>query len=250
MNKFILALLLSVFSFSQAFAFNQAGSIDNLPEEYEEIDYSVGNNVPDHFEPINRAIFEFNNVVDGILLRPVAQIYRGVVPEWGRQRVTNILYNLGEPVTVVNSALQGDDINAFTALWRFIINSTFGVAGIFDAASEIGLEGREEDFGQTLYVWGWENSTYVVLPILGPSTVRDSIGLGVDYFVDPFNHDDVLDDEERIAHAVAQVISARTNILPVTDEIDRTSLDTYAAYQSLYLQKRRSDAINSLTSIY
>lgn len=199
----------------------------------------------DPFEPINRGIFEFNTVVDGLLLKPAAQIYRGVVPEYGRERVSNVVNNLGEPVTVVNSVFQGDAENAFTSLWRFIINSTFGVLGIFDAASEVGLKPRSEDFGQTLRVWGIEESPYFVLPILGPSTFGDTTGLVVDWYTNPFNYEGTTNEEFVVGYTVVRAIDKRTNLLPVTDELDRTSLSRYAAYRSAYLQNRESEANNS-----
>lgn len=244
-STFAVLLGLGALSATDAKASNQLGSADNLPEAEEFDEYELEYAAPeasDDFEGVNRAIFEFNNVVDGVILKPAGQIYRGVVPEWGRDRVTNALYNLSEPVTVVNSVLQGDDVNAFTALWRFIINSTFGLLGTFDAASELGLEPRSEDFGQTLYSWGFTDSSYLVLPILGPSTVRDTIGLGVDFFIDPFNYDSVVEGDARLAHAVTEAIDSRYRLLPVTDHVEKTSLDPYATYKSLYLQKREEDA--------
>lgn len=210
----------------------------NVLEDEENVDFS------DPIEPVNRAIFKFNSVVDGVLLKPVSQIYRGVVPQWGRDRVTNILYNITEPVTVVNSAFQGDPENAFTSVWRFIINTTFGLLGTFDAASEIGLKPRKEDFGQTLAVWGVGEGPYIVLPIIGPSNGRDTVGLGVDYATNPINWGKYTDPEHRVALYVAKAIDSRTSILDVTEEIDRTSLDPYASYRALYLQNRRSQVKN------
>jgi phospholipid-binding lipoprotein MlaA len=208
--------------------------------EDEEEEYSDS----DPIEPINRAIFKFNQVVDGVALKPVSQIYRGVVPQWGRDRVSNILYNITEPVTVVNSVFQGDPENAFTSVWRFIINTTFGVLGTFDAAGDLGLKARKEDFGQTLAVWGLGEGPYIVLPIIGPSSTRDTVGLGVDYATNPINWGRYTDPNERIALYVAKAIDSRTSILDVTDEIERTSLDPYASYRSLYLQKRRGEVRN------
>lgn len=206
--------------------------------EDEELDYS------DPIEPINRAIFKFNQVVDGVALKPISKIYRGVVPEWGRDRVSNFLYNVSEPVTVVNSVFQGDAENAFTSVWRLIINTTFGLLGTFDAASEVGLKPRKEDFGQTLAVWGVGEGPYIVLPILGPSDLRDTVGLGVDYASNPINWGRYTSSDERTGLMVAKALDARTSLLDITDEIDRTSLDPYSSYRSFYLQKRRSDANN------
>ena len=210
----------------------------NVLEADDEVDYS------DPIEPVNRAIFEFNSAVDYVLLRPAAKVYTGAVPQWGRQRVTNFLYNVSEPVTVVNSAFQGDAENAFTSVWRFIINSTFGLLGTFDAATEVGLKARKEDFGQTLAVWGAGEGPYIVLPILGPSSLRDTAGMGVDYAVNPTNWNSVADSDTRTGLYVAKALDSRSSILDITDEIDRTSLDPYASYRSLYLQNRRNEVNN------
>ncbi|PIR34472.1 MAG: hypothetical protein COV36_00685 [Alphaproteobacteria bacterium CG11_big_fil_rev_8_21_14_0_20_44_7] len=249
-KKFIFSFAIAAFLGTNAHAISQFDTSDSLPDNTDDY-YEQEVEIYDPIEPVNRAIFEFNNVVDGVLLKPVAQIYEGVVPQWGRDRVSNVLYNLSEPIIMINSALQGDDVNAFTSLWRFIINSTFGLLGTFDAASEIGLEPRKEDFGQTLYVWGVEESPYLVLPLLGPSTLRDGVGVAVDYYVDPLNYEEVFDDEERVIHSVAEVINSRTELLPVTEKIDNTAIDPYATYRALFLQKRKSDALNGdISTLY
>lgn len=204
----------------------------------------------DPAESINRNIQKFNDVVDNVIYKPVARVYRGVVPEWGRKRVTHAVSNIGEPVTVANSILQGDANNAFTSFWRFAINTTFGVLGTFDAASEIGLKARPEDFGQTLASWGWKDSSYVVIPLLGPSTVRDTIGMGVDFFIDPFTTQRIVGHEAKTAVIVSRALDLRTRLLDTTDDIDRNSLDKYASYRSMYLQKRKSDIYNGLPPIY
>ena len=146
-------------------------------------------------------------------------------------------------MTVVNSALQGDPKNTFTSLWRFILNSTFGVLGIFDVADSFGLHPRQEDFGQTFAVWGWSNSDYFVIPFLGPSTLRDALGMGVGVFGDPVFW--ATDTREQIGIYVAQAIDRRTRLLPVTDDIEKSSLDTYATYRSVYLQDRNNDIRNT-----
>jgi phospholipid-binding lipoprotein MlaA len=128
-------------------------------------------------------------------------------------------------------------------LWRFIFNTTFGLLGTFDVASELGLQPRREDFGQTLAVWGWTDSGYVVLPILGPSTFRDTLGNGVEWFADPVDNW-ALEDGQANFHKVVAGISKRTEILPATDQIDRTSLDKYTSYKSVYTQNRDSAITN------
>lgn len=220
---------------------NAPNSVFSAAEDYD-LDYKDDN---DPLEPVNRAIFKFNNVVDGYVIRPVAVGYRYVVPAWGRQRVTNVFYNISEPVTVLNSVLQADPENAFTALWRFIINSTFGLLGTFDAASELGLKARPEDFGQTLGVWGVKDSTYIVLPILGPSTLRDGVSLAADYYTNPFYNGMIVHDDDVVwGMVIVNGLNKRTNLLDVTDDIDKNSLDPYATYRSAYLQKRANDIAN------
>jgi len=198
--------------------------------------------INDPLESFNRAVFSFNDVVDDFLLEPVAIGYTTVMPKWGQKRVSNFLSNLGEPVNLVNSTLQAKDQSAFTALWRFIINSTFGLLGTFDAASEIGLAKKPESFGETLYVWGVEESPYLVLPILGPSTLRDGVGFGVDYALNPFNYNTVIDSDERYIIAAARIVDTRARLLPTTDKLDEIALDRYVTYRSSYLQNFEKSA--------
>lgn len=250
MKKLYLAALLTLLSASGAVA---------APAGVPEKDVVAGDAINDAndayddevdpIEPINRSITHFNDAVDTVIYKPVARSYRYVVPQWGRNRVSNVLYNLGEPLTVVNSGLQGDPENTFTSLWRFILNSTVGILGMFDVAESFGLKPRQEDFGQTFAVWGWKSSSYLVLPFLGPSTLRDALGLGVEFFADPVNI--AATDSQRIARYVADAIDQRTHLLPVTDEIERTSLDKYASYRSIYLQERNTNVENGkLTPAY
>ena len=202
--------------------------------------------INDPLEPINRGVFTFNSYADKYVLRPVAVGYKFIIPGWGRQRVTNVFYNLGEPVTMVNSAIQGDPENSFTSLWRFLINSTVGIAGVFDAATPLGLKEHREDFGQTLGRFGYTNPPYLVLPLLGPSTLRDSIGLVVDYYSNPFYNGMVIDDDTTLlVMGVVNGVDKRANILSLTDDIERSSLDPYTTYRSYYMQNRESKINNS-----
>lgn len=248
MKKIFFAFaILAVMSSGQALAASK-DSVNKEKQTLEQPDYldnSDNVKVNDPIEPVNRAIFKFNNVVDHYLLAPVARGYKWAIPQWGRQRVTNVFYNISEPVTVLNSALQADPENAFTSLWRFIINSTFGILGVFDVASELGLKPRQEDFGQTFAAWGWTDAPYFVIPILGPSTIRDGIGLVGDYYTNPFYNGMLIEDEwTRIGMAVVNGIDTRANLLPITDDIEKHSLDPYATYRSAYMQKRENDIHN------
>lgn len=199
-------------------------------------DDGEGGVLQDPFETVNRSIFAFNEVVDNALLQPIARGYRWAVPEYGRQRVSNVLTNLRQPVVFLNSVLQGDPGNAFASLWSFVLNSTLGVAGIFDfAGANTDLRVHKEDFGQTLGVWGFGSGAYIVLPIIGPSSARDTVGMVADWFTDPVNY---ADDEIMITRTVLTAIDARAGTLDLTDEVYRTSLDPYATLRSGYLQRR------------
>ena len=197
----------------------------------------------DPLETMNRGIYAFNDVFDRFLLAPVARCYRSAVPEYGRQRVTNVLANLKQPVIFLNSVLQADPENAFSSFWSFMLNTTLGIGGLFDFADvNTDLKVRDEDFGQTLGVWGVGPGPYIVLPILGPSSLRDTVGLAGDWFSDPFNY---LDDEIVITRTVIRAIDARANTLDLTDEINEKSFDPYATFRSGYLQKREAQVQNT-----
>lgn len=200
----------------------------------------------DPMEPANRAIFQFNQALDKGLFQPVARLYRDVIPLWFRQRIGDALDNLRAPVVFLNDVLQGEPERAQITLVRFVMNSTFGIAGLADFAGEAGIEGHDEDFGQTLAVWGTNDGPYIMLPILGPSNPRDTVGMVVDWLVDPFNNWTRNTDREELALARTGVaaLHLRTELLPVTDELEKTSLDLYAAVRSLYRQ-RRADAITN-----
>jgi phospholipid-binding lipoprotein MlaA len=192
----------------------------------------------DPLEPVNRAIFQFNTVVDQIVLRPVTQGYQAVVPEKGREMVSNAVSNLYMPLTMFNSALQGDVENTFASFWRFMINSSVGIGGLFDVASEIPLKARTTDLGQTFAMYGAGPGAYVVLPIIGPSTTRDSFGRLGDAVMNPFNH---MDNDFSYVMWGATALDARSRNATLIDDIYRTSLDPYSTFRSGYLQKRAAD---------
>lgn len=193
--------------------------------------------VHDPLEPMNRAIHGFNKVVDQALIAPTARVYRTVVPGVVRDRVSNVVRNIQEPVNMVNALIQGDVEHAFTSLWRFVLNTTLGVGGMFDfAGANAGLEYRKEDFGQTMGRYGVGPGPYLVLPILGPSNFRDALGLAVDILTNPFSYVD--DEGVHIARAAATGLDARTAALDFTDDVDTNALDPYATYRSSYDQYR------------
>lgn len=201
----------------------------------------------DPLEPVNRAVFTFNEYADRFLLKPVAQAYGYAVPDIGKQGVSNVLSNLGQPVTFANSVLQGDPQNAFSSLWSFIINSTLGVGGLFDfAGANTDLRVNNEDFGQTLGVWGVGSGPYIVLPLFGPSNVRDTFGRVADIAADPVTYID--DDKIVIGRAALSGVHGRYKALGLVDDIYETSFDPYATFRSAYAQRRHAQIHNTHSS--
>ena len=204
----------------------------------------------DPFEPLNRGIFGVNLAIDRALIRPLAEGYRWVFPDFMRDAIKNVIGNLGEPLNFANAVLQGQFDRAGTAAGRLLVNSTAGVAGLIDVADTLGLKPIDEDFGQTLAIWGSGEGAYLVLPILGPSSVRDGLGQGVDFFADPLYH--ALDNAglEWIGWTMVAVngIDQRSRHIEMLDEIERSSVDFYAAIRSLYRQRREDLIKNGDTS--
>ncbi|BBE34583.1 VacJ family lipoprotein [Sphingosinicella microcystinivorans] len=199
----------------------------------------------DRFEKTNRAIYKFNKGVDTVVLKPVTQGYRAVVPGVARRGVSNALDNVDEPLSFINAVLQGKFKVAFRAVDRFMINSTFGLAGLFDHATEMGLPKQEEDFGQTLAAWGVGSGPYIMLPLLGPSTLRDTVGFGVDTVTDPWSkfqkHVAGLNGTERLGVTAGEAIDLRSRLVDTADPLLATALDEYATVRAAYLQQRLHD---------
>lgn len=195
--------------------------------------------VSDPFEPVNRAVFAFNDGLDRAVLGPVSAGYRAVLPQFARDGVRNFVDNLKTPVWFANEVLQGDFQGAGVQAARFGLNTTLGVGGVYDfAARHADLVKHDEDFGQTLAVWGVGNGPYVMLPILGPSTGRDLVGMAGDYALDPltwaqFEGDDALS----VSRRVADVIDGRERTDPIFKTI-RDSADPYSQARSIYIQAR------------
>ena len=203
--------------------------------------------VCDPLEPVNRVVYSFNAFLDKILFKPIAKTYKKVVPEIGRKGISNFLTNLTEPVTFANSILQADAENTFSTFWRFTINSTIGIGGLFDVAKYGGLEHRGEDFGQTFGRYGVGNGPYLMLPILGPSNVRDLFGSIGDSFMDPYNY--AVDSYGIAGRGVLKGLDTRTDLLQIIDDVEESSLDPYATFRSLYTQKRMDEIRNGKKSI-
>ena len=234
-----------------AVSYNQAVLDDGdigVPEAIIEIAASTnGDDINDPLEPVNRVIFEFNEFLQDVLLRPIAKFYNENVNLTVRQAISNFLDNLSAPVILANDILQGEFDRAMTTFGRAFINTTMGMAGIADVAAEMGIEEHDEDFGQTLAVYGVEEGFYLVLPIFGPSNPRDAIGkLLVDPYLDPVGR--WLDNtaRETIARTStgARSIDEYADILDELNQVKKTSVDYYAAIRSLYRQKRKAEIGN------
>jgi phospholipid-binding lipoprotein MlaA len=197
----------------------------------------------DPLEPLNREIFNFNLFVDRIALKPVAETYVAVVPEFGRDAIRHFLDNLGEPLIFANNLLQGEWKRAHDTFARFLMNSTFGLGGVMDLASKNGLEKQTGDFGQTLYSWGVPDGPYLVLPILGPSDPRDAVGKGVDGYFDPWNWwaSNVYYWWVSVPRGGVDGIDQRARNIDTFDELQRNAIDFYAELRSLYRQHRASE---------
>lgn len=195
----------------------------------------------DPLEPFNRGVFEFNRYFDSFILKPVAIGYRTVVPEFFRERVHTGLQTAAAPVVFANDLLQGKLERAGITFGRTLVNLVLG-AGIFDAATDIGLEYHDEDFGQTLAVWGVDEGAYIMVPIIGPTTLRDGGGMVADIFIDPWTY--VFDTDKEVLYVRAGLIAAdqRERNIEAIDNLEKTSVDFYAAVRSLYRQ-HRDDAI-------
>lgn len=196
--------------------------------------------INDPLEPLNRAILEFNLVLDKAILKPVAYVYRQCVPAPLRDNVHNFLSNLGSPVTFANDLMQGELDRAGTVMARFAMNSSLGVFGINDVAAKFGLPGHEEDFGQTLAIWSVGPGPYLMLPILGPTNLRDGVGISVDSLIDPFPH--LASEVFGLGAATGRAVDSRARHYDQFNELEERSLDFYAAVRSLYRQ-RRADMI-------
>lgn len=204
----------------------------------------------DPLETYNRGMFAVNETVDTVLIRPVAKGYRYITPDAVRSRLGNVSSNLYEPISMVNSFLQGDFTQGMSNFWRFIINSTVGLGGMHDVAATAGIAPRREDFGQTLAVWGVGSGPYIVLPILGPSNLRDTTGRVVDWVMDPVNYalrapDDTDWDWTLVGVRTGQALIARERLLDPIDDIYSSSLDPYASFRSIYEQHREAEIKNT-----
>ena len=194
----------------------------------------------DPFEGFNRAMFAVNEGLDTVAVKPIAQAYDFVTPLPVRAGVGDFFSNILDVRNVLNNTLQGKLGDAGVDLGRLLINSTIGIFGLFDVASEIGLEKHDEDFGQTLAVWGWEDSSFLFWPLVGPRTVRDTGGLIVDVYTDPTWYTLNKEVATRNSLVALRFVDVRASLLPSDKVVDEAALDKYAYVRDAYLQRRRS----------
>ena len=223
-------------------AAQQQGSAPGSPPEQQE-------EIPDPLEELNRAVFQLNEFLDLIILRPLSEVYRAVFPDPVRDSVRNFLRNLGSPVVFFNDVLQGQGERAQITFGRFLVNTTLGVGGLFDVAAGMGAPYHGEDFGQTLGVWGFKPGIYLVLPILGPSTTRDAIGRVGDVFMNPLTYVYSANDLEYLplAFGVTGAVDLRARNIELLDQLKRDALDYYILMRSIYLQIRENEIRNGRT---
>jgi phospholipid-binding lipoprotein MlaA len=189
----------------------------------------------DRFERVNRSVYSFNRTIDHAVLRPVARAYVKITPGPVRRSISNFLTNLDYPVTIVNDILQGKIHDGLSDVGRFGVNTVVGVGGLFDPASHWGLEKHDEDFGLTLAKWGVRSGPYLMLPILGPSTVRDAPGRLVDRFASPTTY--VNNTGVQVGYFVIKGVTTRAGLLD-TDPVIDSAYDPYAFVRNAWLQRR------------
>jgi len=203
-------------------------------------------NPNDPLEASNRAVFELNDAVDRAVFKPVAQAYAFAVPQPVRSCIHNIFLNLGDVWSWFNSTLQGRQVDALNTFGRVLLNSTMGLGGCLDLASQTGAKRIPNDFGVTLGVWGLDSGPYLVLPIIGSSTLRDGAGRGVDIYVNQFGYGSLITNIDlRNSLYGLEAVERREALLELTDTIDRTALDRYSFIRDAYLKRRSAQIAGS-----
>lgn len=219
-------------------------SSSSLANEKYRFDYSLDEStncevIEDPFESVNRKIFYFNSFLDHIILKPLARAYDRL-PEFSKARVGSVLDNINEPLTTVNYTLQGNINGSLSSFWRFVINTTIGAGGLFDVASQNGLTVKQQSLGSTLAYYGVSSGPYLVLPILGSTSMRDMWdGIGADEALNPVRWS--FKANTKAGYSVVKIIHRRSEILPFTDYITKTAIDPYAAIKSSYHQTREKN---------
>lgn len=195
-------------------------------------------NPRDPFEPMNRAVYSFNDALDQAVMQPLAKGYRAVLPSFVRTGISNFFSNINDILIALNNLLQGKVVAAASDMGRVVVNSTLGLGGLFDVATNMGLEKHNEDFGQTLGFWGVGDGPYLVLPFLGPSNLRDAIGRAVDAKGDPLGF--LRDIPWRNSLWGTRVVNQRAELLDTSKILETAALDPYEFLRDGYLQRRRN----------
>ena len=235
-KSILLALLIVPFvSVRAETAINDDIDISDIDDSNDYIaEYAV---IDDPFEPVNRVFFAFNEVVDDLILEPVAILYEMVMPKWGRERVSSVVSNLKEPVYFIDHALAGDFDAAEQNMGRFISNSIMGLGGLFDIAAEAGIEPQETDFGLTLRSYGIGAGPYIVVPIAGSFAARDLLGHVADQAMHPWNY--FFNQDATTLYSGIRIIEARQRALDVSNDIENIALDKYVTVRSIVYQNRK-----------
>jgi phospholipid-binding lipoprotein MlaA len=197
---------------------------------------ATSGNQKDPIEGFNRAMFAFNEGLDAVVIKPVSQGYDAVMPSPVRTGVTNFFGNIADLFIGVNNLLQGKPAEAVSDIGRVLVNSTIGILGLIDVASDMGMEKHEEDFGQTFGRWGVGDGAYVVVPVFGPRTVRDTAGLVLDVAADPVGHVDHV--PTRNSLLALRIVDTRADLLAADKVIEEAALDKYSYVRDGYLQRR------------
>ena len=193
-------------------------------------------NPRDPWESYNRSMTAINEKVDAALLKPVATVYKTVTPPLVRTGVSNFFVNLGEPWTAFNALLQLKGVAAIETIMRFSVNTFFGLGGLLDIASEMGMERQRQDFGQTLGVWGVPSGPYFVLPVYGPSTVRDAAAFSVETAADPLTNQTNLTVKDTLM--ILRALDLRASLLRAGNVLEEAALDKYTFTRDIFLQRR------------
>ena len=244
MNFYKTVIIITFFVFNNnTLLASESDKVKTNSEDFETSNFE--DEIYDPLEPINRAIFSFNNSADKIILEPISKGYKKL-PSPIQTGISNFLDNLKTPLIIVNQILQGQGKNAVEASSRFVVNSTVGVFGLVDVAKKIGLEQKQEDFGQTLATWGVGDGFYIVLPIFGPSNIRDTSGMLLTYATDPVNAYAVTEGESWIlpVRTATNAVDQRSKIIDEVNALRNNSLDYYAAVRSSYYQNRKAAILN------
>lgn len=199
---------------------------------------ATSNNPRDPLEGLNRGVYHFNDVVDNLFVKPAAIVYKGVVPQIARTGVSNFFSNINDVIVALNNLLQGKFTQAVSDVGRILVNTTAGLLGVIDVATEIGLEKHNEDFGQTLGWWGVADGPYLVLPFIGPSSFRDGIGWLADFYTDPITYVDPSRDRNILWGT--RLVNRRSELLDTEEIVKTAALDPYEFIRDAYLQRRRS----------